>query len=92
MLGVDVEEAILDYIVTGHIESDDEDESGLKKKKPTFRRRDVARDGSDDDVDVNDDANAHLTHYAFRVSRQTVLKLQCALRNIVSHYFNDHTG
>ena len=54
-------------------------------------KREVSRGGSDDDVVVNDD-DPPLTHYAFRVSRTTELKLQKALRNIVSHYFNDHTG
>jgi hypothetical protein len=59
---------------------------------PTFTRLNVPCDGSDTDVDNNDKDDVPLTHYAFRVSRSTVLAMQRAIRNIVSHYFNDHSS
>jgi hypothetical protein len=58
------------------------------KSKPNVTRFVVSRD---DEHRVEDVDETTLTHYAFRVSRETVYALQSELRNIVAHCFNDHS-
>ena len=62
----------------------------IDKSKPNVTRFVVSRDDEHRVEDVDED-NTTLTHYAFRVSRETVYALQSELRNIVAHCFNDHS-
>ena len=69
------------------------DEQGDQEAPPKIIRKQVSADVSEDDIeDALDQESAKLARYAFHVSRDVVLGLQKGLRNIVPHYFNDHSG
>ena len=69
------------------------DEQGVEEAPPKIIRNEVRADVSEDELeDVHDKDSSKLAHYAFHVSRDVVLGLQRGLRNIVPHYFNDHSG
>ena len=62
------------------------------KPMPSVSRIVVSRDDEERIVEAKNDDDTALTHYTFRVSRETVYALQSAIRNIVPHYFNDHSS
>jgi len=73
---------------------DQYDDQGDQEAPPKVIRKEVSADVSDDDVEdaLGGQDSSKLSRYAFHVARDVVLGLQKGLRNIVPHYFNDHSG